>query len=184
MRDIELEEVEECIKWYNALSSNYDELYGEEQRVKYGRLFKNTPKELGAVLDVGCGTGTLFEYLITSEFKVTRYICMDVSDKMVELALKKLNTFIEGGMLIDLIIADLTYPPFREEPAFNLITMITVLKEGYNLASIVEKYVGRVRGDGYLLYTVIRKELRDEELRYEDAYVVSRGVKMTTQSQH
>lgn len=177
MRDIELEEVKECIKWYNALSSSYDELYGEEQRVKYGRLFKNVGKELGAVLDVGCGTGALFEYLITSGFKVTCYICMDVSDKIVELALKKLRTFKGGGMLIDLIIADLTYPPFREEPAFNLIAMITVLKEDYNLASIVEKYVSRVREGGYLLYTVIRKELRDEELRYEDAYIVNKGVK-------
>jgi len=50
--------------------------------------------------------------------------------------------------------------------------MITVLKEDYNLVSIVSKYVSRVRRGGYLLYTVIRKELRDDELRYEDAYVV------------
>ncbi|MEM0361439.1 MAG: class I SAM-dependent methyltransferase [Sulfolobales archaeon] len=172
MRDIELEEVKECIKWYNALSKSYDELYGEEQKVKYRRLFKNVDKELGVVLDVGCGTGTLFEYLITSGFKVSRYICMDVSDKIVELALRKLGTFVEEGMLIDLIIADLAYPPFREEPAFDLIAMITVLKEDYNLVSIVSKYVSRVRRGGYLLYTVIRKELRDDELRYEDAYVV------------
>jgi len=38
---------------------------------------------------------------------------MDVSDKIVELALRKLGTFVEEGMLIDLIIADLAYPPFR-----------------------------------------------------------------------
>ncbi len=172
MRDIELSEVRRCVEWYNTLSNSYDELYGEEQRVKYGRIFRYMCKDLGIFLDLGCGTGTLLEYLVESGFKVMYYVCVDISDKAVGLASKKSKIFNKDGM-VDFIVADIAYPPLREKPTFDTVAMITVLKEDYNIVKIIRKYVSRVRRNGFLLYTVIRKRLRNNGLRYEDAYIAN-----------
>ncbi|MEM1982067.1 MAG: class I SAM-dependent methyltransferase [Sulfolobales archaeon] len=177
MRDIELNEVRDCITWYNALSSSYDELYGEEQRIKYKKILKHLRKDLGAVLDVGCGTATLLEYLMDSGYRVLRYTCIDVSDKIIEIASKKFISNRYGTVLTDFIVADLTFPPFRVGNLFDLITMITVLRENYNVSNIINNYLDKVKEEGYLVYTVIRKGLRSDELRYEEFFIVNNSGK-------
>ncbi|MCS7108112.1 MAG: class I SAM-dependent methyltransferase [Sulfolobales archaeon] len=180
VRDISLSEVNGCIKWYNTLSRSYDELYGEEQKVKYGKIIKHLSRGLNSVLDVGCGTGSLLEYLIDSGYSVLRYICIDVSDKLVEIASSRFRDDKYKNTFTDLVVADLTFPPIRSELKLDLVAMITVLKESYNISNIVSKYLSVVGENGFLVYTVIKKVKdgsRSDELRYEDAYIVGKSGK-------
>ena len=53
---------ETITKWYDALSKNYDELYGEEQAKKHAKVLQLLGnREFNIMVDVGCGTGMLLE---------------------------------------------------------------------------------------------------------------------------
>ena len=55
---------ETITKWYDALSTNYDELYGEEQNKKHTKVLQVIGKrEFNIIVDVGCGTGKLLELI-------------------------------------------------------------------------------------------------------------------------
>ncbi len=57
-------DTETITKWYDALSVGYDELYGEEQNKKHAKVLQVIGKrEFNIVVDVGCGTGRLLEFL-------------------------------------------------------------------------------------------------------------------------
>ncbi len=169
-RDIELEEVKECIIWYDTISGVYDELYSNEQMLKYDVIFSRLPKDLDVVLDVGCGTGNLLTYLVEMGYRLKYYVGLDVSSKVINIALRKAGYY---KYLTDFIVADLTYPPIRTNYKFNLITLITVLRSHYNVGNIVKEYLSRVRDRGFIVYTVLHnKTLRDGSPRYEEVYIL------------
>src|SRR2546427_7524476 len=57
-------DTETITKWYDALSRNYDELYGEEQNKKHAKVLQVIGKrEFNIIVDVGCGTGKLLELI-------------------------------------------------------------------------------------------------------------------------
>jgi ubiquinone/menaquinone biosynthesis C-methylase UbiE len=57
-------DTETITKWYDALSTNYDELYGEEQNKKHTKVLQVIGKrEFNIIVDVGCGTGKLLELI-------------------------------------------------------------------------------------------------------------------------
>lgn len=70
----------------------YNELYREEQYVKYKCLLKLTGIIKGLILDAGCGTGLLYEYLEKSGIKGFKYVCMDPSHEMLLIAKSKVNS--------------------------------------------------------------------------------------------
>ncbi len=76
---------------YDITSNSYDELYGEEQFLKYDFIFSKLSVRLGRdVADIGCGTGLLYEFL-KKAFKQTplRYLCIDASEGMIRRAASK-----------------------------------------------------------------------------------------------
>jgi len=74
---------------YNATARGYDELYRDEQYSKYKFVFSRgfTPK--GTVVDIGCGTGLLYEYIVSMGYTFTRYLCIEPSPQMIYLSLRK-----------------------------------------------------------------------------------------------
>jgi ubiquinone/menaquinone biosynthesis C-methylase UbiE len=74
-------DTETITKWYDALSRNYDELYGEEQNKKHAKVLQVIGKrQFNIVVDVGCGTGKLLE-LIAPRSKLT--LGIDLSIRML-----------------------------------------------------------------------------------------------------
>ncbi|MEM0002058.1 MAG: class I SAM-dependent methyltransferase [Desulfurococcaceae archaeon] len=71
----------------------YDKLHGEEQYVKYNCIVNHGVVFKGTIIDIGCGTGLLYEFIEKQQraFK-GRYICIDPDEKMLKIARKKLNT--------------------------------------------------------------------------------------------
>ena len=107
---------------YDRLSSSYDMLYGEEQREKYEEIFRHAVgKELGIILDIGCGTALLLEYLRNNHgHEFTYYIGVDKSVGMLRVAKRR------RGAEADLIQADAHNIPLREK-SIDKTLAITVI---------------------------------------------------------
>lgn len=71
----------------------YDSLYREEQFLKYKCLLELGVKFEGTVLDAGCGTALLYEYLVLNYGRLkARYVCLDPDPGMLKIASAKLNS--------------------------------------------------------------------------------------------
>lgn len=71
----------------------YDSLYKEEQFSKYECLLELGVEFKGTVLDAGCGTALLYEYLLLRYGKLrARYICLDPDPGMLRVASAKLSS--------------------------------------------------------------------------------------------
>jgi len=110
---------------YNRTYNSYDELYGEEQVRKYLIALRRISVK-GNVLDVGCGTGLLLEFLKSQGLlnNIKRYVCLDISEGMLGVAYKRIEKFCKGKCLG--ILADALHLPFREK-SFDFTLSFTVL---------------------------------------------------------
>ncbi len=110
---------------YNATAEGYDELYAEEQAEKYmAALSRIKPK--GRVLDAGCGTGLLAEYIEAAGLSsnLNLYVCLELSPRMLEQAARRLGRL--RSTIYEAVEADLEYLPFRDN-AFDTSYSFTVI---------------------------------------------------------
>ena len=146
------------MKHYDAVAKIYDLQYGREQRMKMEFALKNLHlKFKSLVLDVGCGTGILFEYLLD---KVEILVGIDISKNI----LKKAKEKLEGVDNVFLIQADADHLPFPNE-VFDAIFAVTLLQ---NMPSptVTLKEIGRVAKSGApILVTGLKKGFRFEDFK-------------------
>ena len=123
-------DAEPITKWYDALSRNYDELYGEEQNKKYAKVLEFLGnREFKTIVDVGCGTGKLLG-LISPRSQVG--LGMDLSVEMLKRAKQRaINTGIQ------LVRADASHLPLQDHVADGVISVSMteagpVLEEHFN----------------------------------------------------
>jgi ubiquinone/menaquinone biosynthesis C-methylase UbiE len=129
----------------------YDLRYTEEQRLKYESLLTKVrvnPDDI--VLDNGCGTGLLFEY-------VTAYIVgLDVSVKLLSKAMDRANDMVQ------LINGDSESMPFRPR-VFHSVMSFTVLQNASNRERMLREMDSVRRGDGGLVVSTLKKALSKQE---------------------
>ncbi len=104
--------------FYDVPAEGYDELYGEEQRVKYKLVFDKLGYCSSSLLDIGCGVGLLAEYLKNAGFNGI-YVGVDIDLERIRYAKKSLN-------VNDYVVADAHHLPFRDK-CFQLSTIFTVI---------------------------------------------------------
>jgi ubiquinone/menaquinone biosynthesis C-methylase UbiE len=115
-------DAEAITKWYDALSRNYDELYGEEQNKKHAKLLQVIGKrEFNIIVDVGCGTGKLLE-LIAQRSKLA--LGIDLSIQM--LSKRKRGT---TGLGIQWIRADASHLPLQDR-IVDGVTSVSMTESG------------------------------------------------------
>jgi demethylmenaquinone methyltransferase/2-methoxy-6-polyprenyl-1,4-benzoquinol methylase len=150
------------IQKYNSTSSFYDDRYRKIQNEKYAIQLKNTDFKHKTLLDAGCGTGLLFEYLSCLKnydlHKDMRYIGLDISWKMLKNFSSKINTTNYLGR-ISLILGDIENLPFRER-AFNLIFSITSLQNLQTLKKGLNELIRVGKRNTVLKLSILKKQLK------------------------
>ena len=129
----------------------YDLRYTEEQRLKYESLLTKVrvrPDDI--VLDNGCGTGLLFEY-------VTAYIVgLDVSVKLLSEASNRAKDMVQ------LVNGDSENLPFRP-CVFHSVMSFTVLQNASSPGRMLREMGSVRRGDGGLVVSILKKALSKQE---------------------
>jgi ubiquinone/menaquinone biosynthesis C-methylase UbiE len=121
---------ETITKWYDALSKNYDELYGEEQDKKHAKVLQLlADREFNIIVDVGCGTGKLLE-LMSPRSQVG--LGIDLSVQMLIKAKERTT-----NSSIQLVRADASHLPLQDHIADGVISVSMtesgpVLEEHFN----------------------------------------------------
>jgi ubiquinone/menaquinone biosynthesis C-methylase UbiE len=117
-----VKDTETITKWYDALSKNYDELYGEEQSKKHGKVLQLLGnKEFKITVDVGCGTCILLE-LIAPRSQVV--LGIDLSIQMLIKAKQRAT-----GTVIQLVRADASHMPLQDHVADG-VTSVSMTESG------------------------------------------------------
>lgn len=129
----------------------YDMRYTEEQRLKYKSMLtevKIRPDDI--VLDNGCGTGLLFEY-------VTAYtVGLDVSVKLLSKARDR------AKYVVQLVNGDSENLPFRPR-VFHSVMSFTVLQNASSPEHMLREMDSARRGDGVLMVSTLKKALSKQE---------------------
>jgi ubiquinone/menaquinone biosynthesis C-methylase UbiE len=150
--DLPLKDAETITKWYDTLSRNYDELYGEEQRQKHAtvlHLLGN--KEFKIFIDVGCGTGKLLG-LLSQRSRVR--LGIDLSYEMLKVA--KQRTTNAG---VQLVRADASHLPLQDHVADG-VTSVSMTENGPVLQEHFNELSRIATGDAVLIVTIFNNKDR------------------------
>lgn len=107
----------ELMRDYNATAHLYDDRYGQEQILKISFLLGRVrPKRHDVLLDIGCGTGLLFEFV---DCKLI--VGIDLSINMLKEAKRRRREYIE------LVLGDAEFLPIKSE-VVDVVISVTVLQ--------------------------------------------------------
>ncbi|MEM3566095.1 MAG: methyltransferase domain-containing protein [Candidatus Bathyarchaeia archaeon] len=136
---------------YDVTAKSYDEQYAEEQRIKIETALKSVKLDKhGLVLDCGCGTGLLFEYVTE---KADMVVGLDISRKILAEAKRRAEAF--GNAC--LVLADADYPPFKDY-VFSHVFAVTLLQNMPNPERTLAE-ICRVAGkNAYVVVTGLKKK--------------------------
>jgi len=154
------------IEKYNSTSSFYDNRYRKIQNEKFSLQLSITSFTQKTLLDAGCGTGLLFEYITNliyeKCYRDLRYIGLDISWNMLQSFLKKVkNTKYRAN--ISLILGDIEHMPFRGG-VFNLLISYTSLQNLQSLRKGLEELFRVSKNNASLKLSILKKQLEIEEV--------------------
>ena len=145
----------ETMRHYDHLAQVYDAQYSEEQKAKIEAALKNTKlNQNELVLDVGCGTGLLFQHIARSAKLV---VGIDVSSKILQEARKRIEQLPKTAI----IRADADYTPFQNQ-TFDQIFAITLLQNMPNPAETLAEIKRVNKPKSTIVVTGLKKKFAPE----------------------
>ena len=139
---------------YNLTAPIYDKRYAQIQRLKHEVALSNLPRELGRVLDLGCGTGEMLALLKRrSKFVVG----VDLSEGMLKEARRK-------NPEVALIQADADRLPFADQ-TFDAVVSITLLQNVPSPSKTLGEIARVLKLGGFAVVTSLKRKHPPELLR-------------------
>lgn len=146
----------EAMLHYNAAASSYDAQYAEEQKAKIKKALQNLkPKKQYVILDLGCGTGLLFNQ-VAEDAKLL--VGLDFSSKLLKQAKNRAEKFSNTA----LIRADIDHLPFKNQ-SFHYVFAITLLQNLPNPHKTVEEIQRVTKPDAKIVLTSLKKHLPQKD---------------------
>ena len=147
---------------YDSTSDYYERRYKEIQYKKYEIILENYELRDKYILDAGCGTGLLYDFIINSMEQIKTgyfsYIANDISINMLEIfKSKNFNRDKKIRNQLNLILSDVENLPFRDN-IFNAIFSLTTFQ---NLPHIegIKKIFRVLKNDADIRFSILKKNL-------------------------
>lgn len=147
-------EIENSVCKYNITYSSYDQLYREEQFIKYRFVFEEKGlKPGGIVLDIGCGTGLLLEYLFSNKMDYfNKYFCLDPSIGMLSRVIEE-KRFDNRVVIIN---SYGEYIPLRNR-SVDTVYLFTVWDNVIDREALLEEVFRVLSPGGYVLISTLER---------------------------
>jgi len=137
---------------YDTTASIYDRRYAEEQAAKVEAALKNVRIEKeGLILDVGCGTGILFDHVPDETDGI---VGLDFSKKCLLQAKERVGS--KRLRDVQLIQADADNMPFHNE-VFKMVFAITILQNMPNASETLAEIKRVSRNDALIAVSGLKK---------------------------
>ena len=157
---------EKIIKEYNKTSQFYDNRYGEIQKGKFRFILQSFNLFNKIILDAGCGTGLIIEYITGSLKQKDKtwylYVGIDISWNMLKIFKSKINS-LDLKKNHNLILSDIENIPLRKDK-FDLIFSFTSLQ---NLPNIEKgtKYLWNVgKNSARINLSILKKNIKINDI--------------------
>ncbi|MFX1343928.1 MAG: class I SAM-dependent methyltransferase [Promethearchaeota archaeon] len=157
-----LSKKKKIIENYNLTAKFYDKRYKKIQEKKYSIVLSNYQLKEKRVLDVGCGTGLLIEFILNSEIFDTAsrfyFVAMDISwNMLLEFKLKLLRC--KDNVNISLILSDIEHLPFRNN-IFNVIFSFTSFQNLPGTHKGIQELIRVASIISDLKFSILKKKLK------------------------
>lgn len=144
---------------YNLTAHIYNMRYAEEQNAKIEAALKSVNIEKSSlVLDAGCGTGLLFDYIAQ---KAEAIVGLDISRKMLLQAKNRSLKFAN----VHLIWADADNLPFKDA-VFSHVFAITLIQNMPHTAKTLDEVKRIAKKDAIIVVTGLKSKFCLED--FED----------------
>ena len=145
---------------YNAEAGGYDELYSDEQRIKYELALRRIAFSCeDRIIDCGCGTGIFLEK-VAGNLQIA--VGVDLAPKMLRRARLRLRQISN----VHLLCADFDFLPFPKA-SFSYVFIFTALLAPEYWADSIREALRVLESDGITTLSVLKKEISSEQLSKE-----------------
>lgn len=135
---------------YDLTAQIYDMRYADEQTAKIKAALKNVDIRQGSlVLDVGCGTGLLFDYVAE---KAETLVGIDIARQILLQAKKRAKNLNN----VNLIWADVDHMPLREN-VFSHVFAFTLIQNTPNPVKSLEEIKRVAKENAAIVVTGLKK---------------------------